>query len=122
MSTLVARNLMQSFDQITDYWSPKIIGEVNDQYLKIAKVKGELVWHAHDEEDELFHIVKGSLIIEFEDHKVELSEGEFLTIPKGIMHNPIAKEECWVLLIESKSTQHTGNVVTEKTKTLSQQL
>ena len=96
---------------LTYYWSPSpyVIGNANDQLLKAAKIKGALVWHAHDQEDELFHVVKGSMRIELEDGVVELREGDFLTIPKGVRHNPVADEECWILLIESTSTKHTGN-------------
>ena len=115
-------NLIDAFDRVTDYWSPKVIGEVNDQLLKVAKLKGELVWHAHDGEDELFHIVKGKLRMEFEDHAVDLKEGDILTIPKGVMHNPVAEEECWVLLVEPASTKHTGDEVTDRTRSLEEQM
>lgn len=115
-------NLQSAFDRVTEYWSPKVIGQVNDQLLKVAKLKGELVWHAHDDEDELFHIVKGELRIEFEDGAIDLREGDVLTIPKGVRHNPIATEECWVLLIEPASTKHTGDEVTSRTRSLDEQL
>ena len=114
--------LATSFDRIQDYWSPKVIGQVNDQLLKAAKLKGELVWHAHDGQDELFYIVKGSLRIEFEDGAVELKEGDFLTVPSGVRHNPVAEEECWVLLIEPASTLHTGDEVTSRTRSLAEQM
>jgi mannose-6-phosphate isomerase-like protein (cupin superfamily) len=114
--------LAAAFDRVTDHWSPKVIGEVNDQLLKAAKLKGELVWHAHDGQDELFYIVKGSLRIEFEDGAVDLEEGDFLTVPSGVRHNPVAQEECWVLLIEPASTKHTGDAVTSRTRSLEEQL
>jgi mannose-6-phosphate isomerase-like protein (cupin superfamily) len=120
-SMFVAQNLLAAFERVTDYWSPKVIGKVNDQLLKAAKIKGELVWHAHDQEDELFHIVKGSMRIELEDGVVELREGDFVTIPKGTRHNPVADEECWILLIESTSTRHTGDEVTPLTRSIEEQ-
>lgn len=114
--------LADAFDRVTEYWSPKVIGRVNDQLLKAAKLKGELVWHAHNNEDELFYIVKGSLRIDFEEGPIELSQGDFLTVPRGIRHNPVAADECWVLLIEPASTQHTGDEVTSRTRSLEEQL
>lgn len=118
---LSAINTTKVFDHITEYWSPRIIGQVNNQLIKAAKVKGELVWHAHDDEDELFYIVKGRLTIEFESGPVHLAEGDFLTVPKGMRHNPVAKEECWLLLIEPASTKHTGDEVTDKTRSYADQ-
>ncbi|GLQ99146.1 cupin domain-containing protein [Dyella mobilis] len=118
---LAVQNLLDAFERVTEHWSPKVIGKVNDQLLKAAKIKGELVWHAHDHEDELFHIVKGSMRIELEDGVVELREGDFLTIPKGVRHNPVADEECWVLLIEPASTKHTGDEVTPLTRSIEEQ-
>lgn len=119
---IASRNLLSCFDLVDELWSPKVIGQVNDQLLKVAKLKGEFVWHAHDEQDELFHVVKGRLTIQFEDHAIELQEGEFVTVPKGVRHNPVAEEECWVLLIEPASTKHTGEVVTSRTRSLEEQL
>ena len=116
------KNLVDAFSAIDDHWSPKVIGSVNGQLLKAAKLKGQLVWHAHDQEEELFYIVKGSLRIEFENHAVEMERGDFLTIPKGVRHNPVADEECWVLLIEPASTKHTGDEVIAQTKTLEEQM
>jgi mannose-6-phosphate isomerase-like protein (cupin superfamily) len=117
----VTQNLLSAFDRVTEYWSPKVIGKVNDQLLKAAKIKGQLVWHAHDNEDELFHIVKGSMRIEFEDGVVPLHEGDILTIPKGVRHNPVADEECWILLIEPASTKHTGDEMTPLTRSIEEQ-
>jgi len=119
---LAAANLLSSFERVTEYWSPKVIGRVNDQYLKAAKLKGEFVWHAHEHEDELFFVVKGALRIEFETGPVELREGDFLTVPKGVRHNPVAEEECWVLLIETVSTRHTGELELPRTRSLEDQL
>ena len=114
--------LEAAFERVTEYWSPKVIGQVNNQLLKAAKLKGQLVWHAHDEEDELFFLVKGALRIEFEDGPVDLQQGDFLTVPKGVSHNPVAQEECWVLLIEPASTKHTGDEMTSRTRSLAEQL
>ncbi len=119
---LPAANLVEAFERVTEYWSPKVIGRVNDQLLKAAKLKGELVWHAHDAEDELFYVVKGTLRIEFEDGATTLRQGDFLTVPKGLRHNPVADEECWILLIEPASTLHTGAETTDRTRSLEEQL
>jgi mannose-6-phosphate isomerase-like protein (cupin superfamily) len=107
---------------LSEFWSPRIVAEVDDAYIKVAKVKGHLAWHSHDEEDELFLILKGQLRIEMEQGDVVLNQGEMFVVPKGVRHNPIADEECHVMLIERKSTLHTGNVVTDKTRTLAEQL
>ena len=99
-----------------------VIGQVNDQLLKVAKLKGEFVWHSHEGQDELFYVVKGSLRIEFEDEAVDLEQGDFLTVPSGVRHNPVAREECWVLLIEPAATKHTGEEITSRTRSLEEQL
>jgi mannose-6-phosphate isomerase-like protein (cupin superfamily) len=113
---------METFDQIDAFWSPKVIGQVNDQLLKAAKLKGEFVPHVHLHEDELFFIVRGSLKIEFDAETVVLNQGDFLTVPKGLRHMPVADEECWVLLIEPASTKHTGEEITPLTRSLEEQL
>jgi mannose-6-phosphate isomerase-like protein (cupin superfamily) len=107
---------------LTELWSPRVIAEVDDAYVKVAKVEGTLAWHSHDAEDELFLVLKGRLRIELETGGVELGPGEMFVVPKGVRHNPVADEECHILLIERKSTQHTGDVVTEKTRSLREQL
>jgi mannose-6-phosphate isomerase-like protein (cupin superfamily) len=107
---------------LTEFWSPRVIGEVDDAYVKVAKVQGSLAWHSHQNEDELFLVLKGSLKLEMEDEVVELSEGEMYVIPKGVRHNPVAEQECHLLLIERKSTLHTGDIVTEKTRSVAEQL
>jgi mannose-6-phosphate isomerase-like protein (cupin superfamily) len=107
---------------LTEYWSPRVVGEVDDSYVKVAKVKGTLAWHTHEHEDEMFLVLKGQLRIEMEHENVELREGEMFVVPKGTRHNPVADEECHVLLIERKSTAHTGDVVTEKTRSIDEQL
>ena len=111
-------NLADKFSQFDEFWTPKIIGELNDQYVKLAKGKDELIWHSHAEEDELFVVVKGQLIMEFRDKTVTVGPGEILIVPKGVEHLPRTNgEEVWIMLIEPKSTQHTGNIVHEKTVT-----
>jgi mannose-6-phosphate isomerase-like protein (cupin superfamily) len=107
---------------LTEFWSPRVVAEVDDAYVKVAKVKGTLAWHSHENEDELFLILKGRLRIEMEAGAVELKEGELFVVPKGVRHNPVADEECHVLLIERKSTLHTGDVVTDKTRSIADQL
>ena len=118
---MFGKNLAAECAKLRDFWSPKVVGEVNGQLLKVAKLKGQFVWHAHDDEDELFYVVKGRMTIEREGASVHLSEGDFVTIPKGTRHNPVADEECWILLIEPASTKHTGDVVTPLTRTLDMQ-
>ena len=108
-------SLAEKFERITEYWSPKIAGELNDAYIKLAKLEGEFLWHRHDAEDEMFLVVKGSLTIRFRDRDIPLGEGEFLIIPKGIEHMPVAEQEVWVMLIESKTTRNTGEVLNERT-------
>ena len=108
-------NLVQKFSLFQDYWSPKIVGELNDSYVKLVKFKGEFVWHHHETEDELFLVLKGSLLIKLRDRDISLEEGEFVIIPKDVEHLPIADEEAHVLLLEPKTTLNTGNVRDEKT-------
>jgi mannose-6-phosphate isomerase-like protein (cupin superfamily) len=108
-------NLSEKFSRFSDYWNPKIVGELNDSYVKLVKVKGEFVWHHHENEDELFMVVKGRLRIRLRDRDVEINPGEFLIVPKGVEHLPIAEEETHLLLLEPKSTLNTGNVRSERT-------
>lgn len=115
-------NLPNALNQITDHWSPKVLAQVNDQFVKIAKIKNEFVWHKHDNEDELFYIIKGNLLMQYEDKTIELNEGDMHVVPKGVMHNPVAKEECWIMLVEPVATAHTGNVVTDRTRSLEEQM
>lgn len=109
-------NLKEKFELFKDHWTPKIIGELNGQQVKLAKLQGEFVWHNHQEEDELFLVIKGSLKIEFRDKTITLNEGEMYIVPKGVEHNPIAEEEVWVLLFEPATTKHTGEVKAELTQ------
>ena len=117
-----AINIEQAFDRIADHWSPKVIAEVNGQYVKAAKLQGEFVWHDHTHEDELFLVVRGSLVIQFESGTVTLGPGECCVVPRGVRHNPVADEECWVLLFEPAATRHTGDVVDARTRTIAEQL
>ena len=107
---------------LTEHWSPRIVAELDDNYVKVAKLHGVFGWHAHADEDELFMVLQGHLRIEMEAVSVELDAGEIFVVPKGVRHNPIASEECLVMLIERKSTLHTGDSVTEKTRSLAEQL
>ena len=107
---------------LTEHWSPRVIGEVDDAYIKVAKVKGTLAWHSHEHEDELFLVLSGRLRIEMEDRTVELGQGEMFIVPKGVRHNPVADDECGIMLIERKSTLHTGDLVIEGTRSVEEQL
>lgn len=107
---------------LTELWSPRIVAEFDDSYVKVAKVHGSLAWHSHENEDELFYILSGRLRIEMEAGSVDLGAGDAYVVPRGVRHNPVADEECLLMLIERKSTLHTGNVTTGKTRSLAEQL
>jgi mannose-6-phosphate isomerase-like protein (cupin superfamily) len=108
-------SLAGKLNRFSDYWSPKIVGELNDSYVKLVKLKGEFVWHHHETEDELFLVVEGKLLIKLRDRDIELEEGEFVVIPRGVEHLPIAEQEAHVLLLEPKTTLNTGNIKDERT-------
>ncbi|HEY7194121.1 MAG TPA: cupin domain-containing protein [Gemmatimonadales bacterium] len=108
-------NLKEMFGQFQDQWKPKIVGEVNDSLVKLVKFQGEFVWHHHDHEDELFLVVKGRMRMQLRDREIHLAPGEFIIIPHGVEHKPVADEETEVLLFEPKSTLNTGNVRNERT-------
>ncbi len=108
-------NLVEKFRRFSDRWSPKIVGELNGQYVKLVKLKGEFIWHHHESEDELFLVVKGRLCIQFRDHDVWLEKGEFVIVPRGVEHKPVAEEEAHVVLFEPKSTLNTGDQRNERT-------
>nr|WP_042334341.1 cupin domain-containing protein [Desulfosporosinus meridiei] len=108
-------DISEKMSLFNEYWSPKIVGELNNSYVKVAKLKGEFIWHSHENEDELFWIVKGTLLIKFRDKDVLLKAGEFLIIPKGVEHLPVAEEEVEVVLIEPKSTLNTGDIISDRT-------
>ena len=109
-------NLIEKFSLFKEQWSPKIVGELNGQMVKLVKFKGPFVWHHHDHEDELFYVVKGSFEMEFENETVTINPGEFIIVPRGIEHRPNAKDECEVMLFEPGTTLNTGNVENERTK------
>ncbi len=117
-----AKNLQRALDSVTEYWSPRVVGQVNDQYIKVAKVKGEFTWHKHDHEDEMFLVLYGTLLLQFEDGELTLGPGDFHVVPKGKLHNPVAREECGLALIETVTTRHTGDVETPLTKSIADQL
>lgn len=118
-----ARNLDTELEAVTEHWFPRVIARVNDHYLKVAKVQGELTWHAHDNQDELFLVLKGSLRIEIEGREdVVLGEGDTFVVPAGTRHNPVADEECWLALVEPVDTDHTGGEASEKHRSIEDQL
>lgn len=108
-------HLEQKLSLFQEYWSPKIVGELNENYIKVAKFQGEFLWHKHDNEDELFLILKGSLVIQLRDQDLTLNEGDLVVIPKGVEHRPVAAEEVHAILIEPKSVVNTGDVASERT-------
>jgi mannose-6-phosphate isomerase-like protein (cupin superfamily) len=108
-------NLAQKLALFSDYWQPRVVGELNGQHVKLVKIKGDFVWHHHDEEDELFMVLKGTMTIQLRDGEIVLEEGEFFIVPKGVEHRPFAAEEAHVLLLEPVSTLNTGNVRGERT-------
>lgn len=108
-------NIEDKFSQFSDYWQPKIVGELNGQYVKLAKLKGEFVWHQHETEDEMFMVIKGRLLIKLRDRDVILNPGEFFIIPHGVEHIPVADEEVQVMLFEPKSVINTGDIQDERT-------
>ncbi len=116
-------NLKDAFLSLGNYFAPKIIGEVNDQYIKVVKIKGqEVPWHNHESEDELFYIVEGSLLMEIENQQnFVMQKGDFYVVKKGINHRVSSKEECLIMLIESKTTEHTGKVISQITKSIAEQ-
>ncbi|MCA6449913.1 MAG: cupin domain-containing protein [Chitinophagaceae bacterium] len=109
-------SLADKFSQITDHWNPHIVGELNGQQVKLAKFKGPFTWHHHAQEDEFFFVVKGSFVMELRDKNIELQEGDFLVVPRGVEHRPNAEEEVWVMLFEPASTLNTGNTENEFTQ------
>jgi mannose-6-phosphate isomerase-like protein (cupin superfamily) len=116
-------DIAEALAGVTRHWTPRVVGQVNDQYVKVAKVLGELVWHAHDEEDELFLIAYGRLRIQLEDRpEVVLGPGQFFVVPRGVRHNPVADEEVGLVLIETVTTAHTGSVQSDRTVPIEQQL
>ena len=109
-------NISEKLSQFNDYYNPRIVGELNGQYVKAVKLMGEFVWHHHDNEDEMFLVIKGKLKMEFRDKVVEVMPGEFIIVPKGVEHKPVAEDEVHILLFEPASTLNTGNVENERTR------
>lgn len=110
-----AINLRKKLEQVDEYWSPRIVGELNDSYVKVVKLKGEFIWHHHEHEDELFLVVAGRLKMRFRDREIAVEPGEFVIVPKGVEHLPVAEEEVQIVLFEPKTTLNTGNVQNERT-------
>lgn len=109
-------NVLESFSQVEGYWNPTVAGALNGQEVKLVKFKGPFTWHHHEHEDELFFVVKGSFVMELRDKHINLQQGDFLIVPKGVEHRPNAEEEVWVMLFEPATTLNTGNVENELTK------
>lgn len=109
-------NLEQKLSLFSDHWNPRIVGELNGQHVKLAKLKGEFVWHHHEHEDELFFVLKGKLRMEFRDKSVEVKPGEMIIVPRGVQHKPVAEEEVHIMLFEPASTLNTGNIENERTR------
>jgi mannose-6-phosphate isomerase-like protein (cupin superfamily) len=108
-------NLREKLALFSDHWNPRIVAELNGQHIKLVKFKGEFVWHNHANEDEMFFVVRGQFRMEFRDHSVELAEGEFLVVPRGVEHRPVAEQEVEVMLFEPAQIKHTGDVASELT-------
>lgn len=115
-------NIAQKLSLFTEHWSPKIVGELNGQLVKLVKLKGEFVWHQHDHEDELFYVISGVLTMQFRDKTVMVNEGEFIIVPSGIEHRPVAEEEVAVMLFEPASTLNTGDAESDLTKNVLERL
>jgi mannose-6-phosphate isomerase-like protein (cupin superfamily) len=109
-------NIAQKFSQIKDFWNPRIVGELNGQHVKLTRLNGEFIWHSHENEDELFLVIKGNFWMELRDRKIKIEPGEFIIIPKGVEHKPVTDDEAEVLLFEPASTLNTGNVKNELTR------
>ena len=108
-------NLSQKFNLVDEFWSPRIVGELNGQAVKIAKIKGQFIWHSHENEDEFFLVVKGAMVIRLRERDVTLNEGEFFVVPRGVEHKPVAEEEAHILMFEPTGTLNTGDVENERT-------
>lgn len=123
MTNVFGIDVAAELQQVDKHWTPRVVGRVNDQYIKVAKLLGELVWHAHDQEDEMFLVVSGRLRIQLEGgDEVVLDPGQFYVVPRGVRHNPVAEQEVEIVLIETMTTAHTGDVATERSVPIEQQL
>lgn len=116
------RSLRREVEGLSEHWFPRVVARVNDHYLKVAKVRGELTWHAHERQDELFLVLSGRLRIELEDGEVVLEEGDVWVVPAGVRHNPVADEECWIALVEPMGTEHTGGEPSPLARSIDEQL
>jgi mannose-6-phosphate isomerase-like protein (cupin superfamily) len=122
MTGLLGTDVAAELEQVEKHWTPRVIGQVNDQYVKVAKLLGELVWHAHADEDEMFLVISGRLRIQLEgDVEVVLDPGQFYVVPRGVLHNPVADQEVEIVLIETVTTAHTGDVTVDGTVPIEQQ-
>jgi mannose-6-phosphate isomerase-like protein (cupin superfamily) len=115
-------DLLASAQSLTDHWSPRVVASFDQSYIKVAKLSGELVWHSHESEDEVFLILQGHLEIQLVGGTVQLKAGDVYVVPRGVLHNPVAREECLIALIEAKSAKHTGELILSQTKTIDEQL
>lgn len=123
MTLIPSIDFAAELELVEDHWTPRVVGQVNDQYVKVAKLLGELVWHAHEAEDEMFIVLSGRLRIQLpDDQEVVLTPGQFYVVPRGVQHNPIAEEEVHIVLIETVTTAHTGDVIVERTVAIERQL
>ncbi|NYF10913.1 mannose-6-phosphate isomerase-like protein (cupin superfamily) [Leifsonia sp. AK011] len=123
MTLIPSIDFASELELVEDHWTPRVVGQVNDQYVKVAKLLGELVWHAHEAEDEMFIVLSGRLRIQLpDDQEVVLTPGQFYVVPRGVQHNPIAEEEVHIVLIETVTTAHTGDVIVERTVPIERQL
>ena len=113
---------LKAAQSLTEHWSPRVIGELDEAYVKVARLRGRFTWHAHEDEDELFYVLSGTLNLELEATTVRIGPGEMFIVPKGVRHHPFAEEDCFVMLIERKTTRHTGDTVTEGTRSIEDQL
>lgn len=116
------RNLRREAGSLSEHWFPRVVARVNDHYLKVARVRGQLTWHAHAGQDELFLVLRGRLTLQLEDRDVVLEEGDVWVVPAGVRHNPVAEEECWIALVEPVDTEHTGGEPSPLTRTIEEQL
>ena len=115
-------NVLEKLSLFSDYWTPKIAGELNGQLVKLVKFHGDFIWHLHENEDELFYVIKGKFTMQFRDREIEVNENEFLIVPRGIEHRSVAKDEVWAMVFEPKATLNTGNINNELTKRILERL
>jgi mannose-6-phosphate isomerase-like protein (cupin superfamily) len=122
LPTEATLDLLAQFAGVSDYWSPRVVAQVNDQYVKVARLLGDFPWHHHEGEDELFLVLRGRLRLEFRGHVADLGPGQCCVVRRGVEHRPVCAEECWVVLIETVTTRHTGDLVTDRMRSIEDQL